>query len=64
MDYECQDKARELNRLKEQHNQHAEHRKFMEEQILTALDGRTKLVRKKQELIEELKELEEEEELQ
>jgi hypothetical protein len=36
----------------------------MEEQILTALEGRTKLIRKKQELIEELKELEEEEELQ
>ena len=47
MDFECQDKARELNRLKEQHNQHAEHRRFMEEQILTSIDGRTKLLRKK-----------------
>lgn len=48
MDFECQDKSRELNRLKDQHNQHAEHRRFMEEQILTSIDGRTKLVSKKQ----------------
>lgn len=64
MDFECQDKSRELNRLKEQHNQHAEHRRFMEEQILTAIDGRTKLVSKKQELIDELRQLEEDEEFE
>jgi len=64
MDFECQDKSRELNRLKEQHNQHAEHRRFMEEQILTSIDGRTKLVSKKQELIDELRQLEEDEEFE
>ena len=63
-DFECQDKSRELNRLKDQHNQHAEHRRFMEEQILTSIDGRTKLVSKKQELIDELRQLEEDEEFE
>jgi len=53
-----------LNRLKESHNQFAEHRRFLEEQIIMAIDGRQKLQTKKDELTEELKQLEEEEDMQ
>ncbi len=36
----------------------------MEDQIITSIDGRTKLLKKKDELIEELKTLEEEEDIE
>lgn len=59
MDKDCKAKVDELNRLKEVHNHQAEERKFFEEQIFMAIDGKAKLLKKKDELIEELKKLEE-----
>ena len=63
IDLECQEKNNDLNKLKELHNQQAEHRRFLEEQIMMAIDGRQKLQAKKDELTEELKQLEEEEDV-
>lgn len=59
MDLECKDKVDELNRLKDMHNDQAEERKFMEEQIINAIDGQARLFKKKDELTEELRKLEE-----
>lgn len=42
------------------HNQQMEERRFLEDQIITAIDGRSKLQRKRDDLTEELKRLEEE----
>lgn len=59
MDLECKNKVDELNKLKDVHNEQAEERKFMEEQIIMALDGQARLFKKKDELTEELRKLEE-----
>lgn len=60
MDFDCKDKMREKLRLHELHNQQAEERRFLEDQIVTALEGRVKLSKKRDELQEELEQLESE----
>ena len=61
MDYDYKELVEELQQLRDNHNKHAEERKFLEEQIILAVEAKLKLERRCEELGEELARLEEEE---
>jgi hypothetical protein len=61
MDVDYKDLVEELQELRDNHNKHAEERKFLEEQIIMAIEAKLKLERRRDELNDELQRLDEEE---
>ena len=61
MDYDYKALVDELQYLRDSHNRQAEERKFLEDQIVMAVEAKLKLERKKDDLSDELQRIEEEE---